>query len=69
MNEDCNTCNNEDYDTLETRQSNEGMLRRRKQCRQCGLRWTTYEIRKERLRYFRELESKLKDLMETIKLS
>lgn len=40
----CPFCQNQDTDVLDTRKLNDGeMIRRRRKCRSCGRRFTTYE--------------------------
>ena len=39
----CPYCGSEDFKTLETRDSSENTTRRRKECINCGKRFTTYE--------------------------
>ena len=39
----CPYCGSEDFKTLETRDSSENTTRRRKECNNCGKRFTTYE--------------------------
>jgi transcriptional repressor NrdR len=39
----CPYCGSEDFKTLETRDSLENTVRRRKECAKCGKRFTTYE--------------------------
>jgi transcriptional repressor NrdR len=39
----CPYCGSEDFKTLETRDSTENTTRRRKECNNCGKRFTTYE--------------------------
>src|SRR3990170_4499258 len=39
----CPYCGSEDFKTLETRDSTENTNRRRKECNNCGKRFTTYE--------------------------
>jgi transcriptional repressor NrdR len=43
----CPFCGSEDLRTLETRDSTNNMIRRRKECQSCGKRVTTYEYIEE----------------------
>lgn len=40
----CPNCENWKSDVVSTRVANHGDTRRRRKCRQCGARWSTYEI-------------------------
>lgn len=40
----CPKCTDESAQVVDTRLTDIGWIRRRRQCRFCGTRWTTYEV-------------------------
>jgi transcriptional regulator NrdR family protein len=56
----CPVCNHDENDILEVRGD-----RRRRACRKCPHRWTTFEVAKERLERLERLERAVTDAMET----
>lgn len=50
----CPNCMCEDLKTVDSR-SSDGMIRRRKECKGCGGRFTTYEITEKECKHLRRL--------------
>lgn len=55
----CPACDHDDIRILETRDD-----RRRRECRRCLNRWTTYEVRAEDLERLQRLEYAVKQVLE-----
>ena len=62
----CPRCLSEDHSVIETRSIDQG-IRRRRECKSCQARWTTYEITHEehrKLNWIQDQYAKLRSLLE-----
>lgn len=59
----CSQCKSTESDTIDSRVS-AGGRRRRRQCKQCGHRWTSYEVSEESFGLFAEIGRLFRDTEE-----
>ena len=60
----CPSCRSNDVGVIETRtfsEENNAPVRRRRKCKTCNHRWTTYEISEESMRQMRAMAEHLRD--------